>query len=186
MPVTLERNSKLTEQFRRLGVGLQKYLRIQARFATLTSVSADAAFRKQFNGFYRIGRKSPEWYDEFYGLFNRVRGTDAVFSDVLDELKLRTGTFEASFASKLVATCDPAKPVIDAWVLKNVSRRLPHAGHRQRSDAIKSVYEGLCDDFEQYLVSTAGRTLVQQFRRAHPNAQVTETKMLDLVLWQTR
>jgi hypothetical protein len=44
----------------------------------------------------------------------------------------------------------------------------------------------LLASFNEFLTTEAGRYLVGRFRAAYPEAQVTEMKMLDLVLWQTR
>ena len=40
--------------------------------------------------------------------------------------------------------------------------------------------------FSEYLVTDAGRYLVTRFNGYYPEATLTEVKMLDLVLWQTR
>jgi hypothetical protein len=65
------------------------------------------------------------WQEVFYGLMARAKHQDLPFHEVLHALHDATGRHEASFASKLVATFDPSKPVIDAVVLKNVGLRLP-------------------------------------------------------------
>lgn len=59
------------------------------------------------------------------GLMPRPKREALPFHDVLRALHHATGRWEASFASKLVATFDPSKPMIDAVVLTNVGLRLP-------------------------------------------------------------
>ena len=54
------------------------------------------------------------------------------FPEALRALRERTGRLEASFASKLVATLDPNKPVIDKFVLSNFNLRLPYHGAANR------------------------------------------------------
>ena len=43
------------------------------------------------------------------------------FDVVLDLLHQETNRYEASFASKLIATINPSMPVIDSIVLKNLA-----------------------------------------------------------------
>src|SRR5207245_3969888 len=50
------------------------------------------------------------------------------FPEALQEVNRRTGRVEASFASKLVATLDPSKPVIDKFVLAHFELSLPRCG----------------------------------------------------------
>lgn len=44
----------------------------------------------------------------------------------------------------------------------------------------------LVTGFDDFLTTDTGRYLVTRFRDEYPDANVTEVKMLDLVLWQTR
>ena len=93
--------------------------------------------------------------------------------------------YEASFASKLVATLDPSQPVIDAFVLQNLGLRLPAYGASNRAGRICEVHRTLVAAFSGFLANEAGNYLVTEFRRAYPGTGITEVKMLDLVLWQT-
>lgn len=54
--------------------------------------------------------------------------------------------------------------------------------------ALPQVEKGLtlCELFAAYLMTSNGRYLVQQFHGTYPEVAITEIKMLDLVLWQTR
>jgi hypothetical protein len=108
------------------------------------------------------------------------------FAEVLDSLHRTTGRFEASFASKLLATIDPNMPVIDSVVLRNLNLRLPASGSRQRIARIQEIHSRLVTCFKEFLTTEMGRYLVERFRDEYPAANITEIKMLDLVLWQTR
>src|SRR5262249_4248332 len=87
---------------------------------------------------------------------------------------------------KLVATIDPTKPVIDSIVFQNVGYRLPTGEVSQRIRRIVELYDSLADAFVDYLGSECGHYLVRQFKNHYPSASLSETKMLDLVLWQKR
>jgi hypothetical protein len=101
-------------------------------------------------------------------------------------LHAATGKLEASFASKLVATIDPDQPVIDSMVIDNVGLRLPPRTATDRLDGIIRLHATLARWYREQLGCAAGVEIVSQFRKAYPAAPVTDTKALDLVLWQIR
>ena len=116
----------------------------------------------------------------------RAKQDKLQFPDVLHALFSATQRYEASFASKLVATLDPSQPVIDSFVLENTGLRLPSFAAHNRSACICDVHAALLAQFSAYLAGEGGAYLTSEFRRIYPNAGITEIKMLDLVLWQTR
>jgi hypothetical protein len=164
-------------------VGLKKYMCLQARIADGRDFHTDPECRRRFNGFYRV-RRGAAWQDVFYGLMAPASGWP--FSQVLEELSSATGRLEVSFASKLVASLDPSSPVIDSIVLKQVGLKLPAPGTSNRGRRACEVYEGLCHHHAELLRSDMGRELVHLFRSRYPWADITELKMVDLVLWQNR
>jgi hypothetical protein len=85
-----------------------------------------------------------------------------------------------------LATIDPHMPVIDSIVLRNLDVRLPAYGSDRRRSRIVELHGRLLASLNGFLGTAAGRGLVKRFRAAYPDANVTEIKMLDLVLWQTR
>jgi len=163
--------------------GLRKYVSIQREFPQV-DVRHNVFFRKAFNGFYRV-RRSEEWQTAFFRLLEEGKTRRITFGEALDQLHGLSGCQEASFASKLVATLNPNLPVIDSVVLRNIGGRIPTAGSKERRLRTLGLYErmGLC--FEEFLRTATGRYLVAEFRNRYGD-QVTETKMVDLVLWQKR
>ncbi|MHA3795442.1 hypothetical protein ACX0MU_27540 [Rhizorhabdus wittichii] len=76
-------------------------------------VRTDAHFQRTFNGLYMVRRGAP-WRKAFYDLFETQKTAgEQSFQHVLTVLHDLTGRVEASFASKLLATIDPAMPVYD-------------------------------------------------------------------------
>ncbi len=168
-----------------VAIGLEKYLPLQAALAT-TEVAHDRDFQKRFNAFYRV-RRGAAWQNEFDALLQQEKSSPRPYGMVLRALYESTGRVEASFASKLAATVDPNKPVIDAVVLRNVSLRLPPPGAIEaRLARVEVVYARLGQMFAEFLASDGGQYLVARFAEAYPGRPVTPVKMLDLVLWQTR
>ena len=164
--------------------GLRQYEWLQSRVAGQDDFEHDPEFRRRFNRFYRV-RRDREWQDAFCGLMGRAKKERLEFRVVLDALHRATNRYEASFASKLVATLDPSKPVIDAFVLRNVGIRLPTYAAADRATRIGEIYSQLITAFSTFLSGERGAYLISAFRRTYPDARVTIVKMLDLVLWQT-
>jgi hypothetical protein len=96
------------------------------------------------------------------------------------------GRVEASFASKLVATLDPSKPVIDKFVLKNFALRLPRRGSPDRENKTVDLYHDLCGKYSDFIQSQTGVMIRELFDRRHPGSGISELKKIDLVLWQIR
>jgi hypothetical protein len=166
-------------------VGLEKYCRLQAALAT-TDVAHDRGFQTRFNAFYRV-RRGSAWRAAFFSLLQQEKSCPHSFAGVLRALHAATGRVEASFASKLAATVDPDKPVIDSFVLKNLGLRLPPTGAVEiRLVRIEELYDRLKQIYANFLDSDMGRYLVMRFGESYPERQVTPVKMLDLILWQTR
>lgn len=168
----------------RIAVGLTKYTWLQNE-VLVRDVSRDIEYRKRFGGFYRV-RRNAKWRDAFFGILERAKSAPVSFGDTLRALHAETGRVEASFASKLVATLDAAQPVIDSVVFRNLGLKLPTGTAAQRFSEIQDLHQGLSEIYSRYLASDDGRNLVQQFRASYPSADVSETKMLDLILWQSR
>jgi hypothetical protein len=97
-----------------------------------------------------------------------------------------TGRLEASFSSKLLATANPNRAVLDSFVLKNLGLKLPYASAKNRQIRIVNVFQELEEKLIAILGSEIGKYLVKSFIVMYPQAEITETKMLDLVLWQIR
>jgi len=164
--------------------GLKKYLSLQDSLKKV-DVSNNRDFQKRFNHFYRVRRNS-DWQYQFYNLLQSHKNNNISFSDAIKEIHKNTGRFEASFASKLVATIHPDKPVIDKFVLENADLKLPYSSAKDRESKISSVYSQLESKFKDFLNTENGKYLVKQFQTKFPDAKITEIKMADLVLWQTR
>ncbi len=168
----------------RIAPGLAKYRGIQARLHG-TDTRVDRDFQRAFNGFYRV-RRGSKWQAAFYDLLEQEKASPRGFAASLRDLHATTGRHEASFASKLAATVDPALPVLDAFVLKNVGLRLPSAGRRDRLAAIVDVHAQVGRWYADALASPYGQAAVQAFDAVYPDSGVTDLKKLDLVLWQMR
>jgi hypothetical protein len=168
----------------RVAVGLEKYCWLQEELLR-RDVSLDPEYRRRFIGFYRVRRRT-DWLRVFFDTLQARKTNGISFQEALEVLASETGRIEASFASKLVATIDPDQPVIDSIVLRNVGLRLPARTAKTRMADIVALHRQLGQWYKEQLSSEVGAAAVRAFRTAYPNAQITDTKLLDLVLWQIR
>jgi hypothetical protein len=165
-------------------VGLDQYLRIQRCFHEC-DVSSDREFQRHFDAFYRV-RRTVEWRTSFLRLLEQSKAAPMSFPDALGAIYVSTNRVEASFASKLVATLDPGKPVIDKFVLSNFGLRLPASSAADREARIIKIYDSLCSKYDALLRDSIGALIIEMFDQRYPNSTVSPLKKVDLVLWQIR
>ena len=150
------------------------------------NVALDLDFQRRFTGYYRV-RRNADWRRHFYALLEREKLGTPSLTSALRAIHGNTGRVEGSFASKLVATVTPSVPVLDSVVLRNLKLTLPMSGQPDvRMNGIVRVHEQVGQAFGAFLQSDKGRELIARFRATFRTTDITETKMLDLVLWQTR
>jgi hypothetical protein len=164
--------------------GLEKYRQIQGRLHSC-DVSADRDFQRRFDHFYRV-RKGEKWRACFFRLMQTAKHDGISFPYALDHLQRETGSIEASFTSKLVATIDPAKPVIDKFVLGHFELALPYPKAKERFNRVLIIYEALCDHYARLFASPTGSMILNCFDRHSGETDLTPVKKADLVLWQIR
>lgn len=170
----------------KISQGLAQYRWLQANLKTV-DVRVSLPFRTRFNHFYRV-RRNQKWQNSFYELLESLKnkGQTVEFSYVLISLFRAMERFEASFASKLLATINPKMPVIDSVVLRNLGLKLPYSYSVNRLERTVELHAKLRSLFFDFLQSEDGKYLTKRFRERYECGEVTEIKMLDLVLWQTR
>ena len=183
MSVELTRD-QIEHALPRIAPGLRRYLWLQERLRA-TDLRVDPEYRRHFNYFYRV-RRGTDWQDKFYYLLETSKRRAVTFAEILHVLHEATGRYEASFASKLVATINPNMPVIDSVVLRNLNLALPRYNAKDRFERLVRLHRILVSWFRAFLKTGTGRYLTKRFREEYPSVRISEIKMLDLALWQTR
>ncbi len=165
--------------------GIRKYLAIMDSITV--DISKDKAFQTKYNGFYRVRQRTPEWYENYFTLMQELKGNPHTFNDVLDELKNRTGRYEPSFSSKLVATINPNKPIWDIYILKNTSHKPPSYSNNKKFDLAKESYQSIERWYESFIPSENGKLCIDVFnKKVKEHGKITDLKKIDFILWQTR
>lgn len=162
--------------------GLSRYARIIHRLRSV-DVSANAEYQKDFSRYFRIRRNS-EWQRIFYTELERLKSVGAEFESVLNYLYEETGLVEASFASKLVATIDPIKPILDSKVLAYLGLRIGGPSPERRLSAAVQAYYCIVEWYEAYLVLPEAAENIKLFDSLLPGyTWVSDTKKIDFLLW---
>jgi hypothetical protein len=188
-PFAEEPMDRLTEEqvqiaLSRADPGLSKYLRLQSQVQSC-DVSTYEGFQRLFSGFYRVRRNS-RWKLEYFKLMEASKLSGIDFPKAVQEINGRCGRIEASFASKLVATLDPSKPVIDQFVLDYFGMQLPRWGSQGRESKTVNLHYELCAKYVALIESPTGKFVRKNFDLRYPDSPLTELKKIDLVLWQIR
>ncbi len=95
-----------------------------------------------------------------------------------------------SFASKIVATVNPNKPIIDRIVLRHFKISRPSYGDLKHK-ICKSIntYNEIKEEYLKFLKLKLGEELLDIFNnriKQQHNFNITNIKKLDFILWQTR
>lgn len=154
--------------------------------------SATPEFIKKFNAFYKVRQKSKDWYDYYYSLMEQQRQRQRTFEEVLREL-YKKGSLEVSFASKLISAVNPALPIWDQYVVRNLGYEKEWERYRYKSPEERimkavEVYEGICGWYADFLSSGTGKNCIAEFNKALPKYKdkLTNVKKIDFLLWSKR
>jgi len=166
-------------------IALEKYNYIMHNLRK-TDVSSDKEFQKKYNGFYRMRQRQAQFYQLYYDYLEQTKNTEISFEKTLKYFDEKLSRIEASFSSKLVATIDPTKPVLDEFVLKNLGLSKPKNYSKNKIEQTIELYNQIEQTYKEFLLTNQGKDLLIEFDRFFPDSDLTDTKKLDLLLWQSR
>ena len=186
---TQERMELVLDRLKRVESVLGKYDYVQ-RSLHACKVVTNTAYRSAFIGYYRMGFRSPRWYDMFFSILEREKRGDKVsFRTVLLEILRETGRLEASFSSKLVATISDNCPVWDRYVLDNLGLRAPFwsPDSERRLQRCVELYSNIQSWSSRVIQQDGFWEWRSRFDRLFPHFwHFSDIKKLDLLLWQSR
>lgn len=143
----------------------------------------DEEFQRSFNGYYKIRRDS-EWRKVFYQLFADIvtieDKNNIKFDDILRKLYRKLNKIEFSFASKMLATVNPNKPIWDSQVRDFL-------GIKTNINSVEiaiSVYNELEKAYGDYLKTQNARDNIKLFKNTIPEYDwISDTKIIDFMIW---
>jgi hypothetical protein len=153
----------------------------------------DDEFKKKFASFYKLhqGMRNINHKKSFFNLLKDcIKNNQDDYTTVLNKLSLKTRRNEMSFASKIVASVNANKPVIDKIVLGHFKINRPSYGDlKHKISKSINIYNEIEEDYHEFLKSKKGEELMNIFdkeiKQQH-NYKITNIKKLDFILWQTR
>lgn len=174
------------DRIEKIRSGIEKYQYLRYTLAE-TDVSTDREFQKAFNGFFRMGRRTEEYYRDYYCYLQQHKETGVTFAEALTYLYEKHGRLEMSFVSKMVAIADPACPIWDSVVTKgHFGIVAPYANEKNRLQKGIDKYAQYCQRYYTYMQTAEAKAKIAEFERLFPGADITDVKKLDFMLWQDR
>jgi hypothetical protein len=150
-------------------------------------VSTDPEYQKTYTKFYVLRLPNTEAYKGHFSVLEKFKHKQAIqFSAILDELKIATGRIEASFSSKILATINPNVAPLDKLVLGHLNLSLPKPYEANRLSKCASVHEQLVIKMGALVENGKFITIKKLFEKRYPMYNFSNTKILDLLLWQYR
>lgn len=106
---------------------------------------------------------------------------------MIGSLYVETGNVEASFSSKMIATIDPEKPILDQYVLQNLGLELKGKNPREKIGNAVEIYHRIEAWYAEYLKTDEALENIAEFDRWLPSyAWITDVKKIDYLLWSKR
>lgn len=155
------------------------------------NVASDPEYQRVFKGFYKMQRRSEDWYSYYFSLLAHKKTDTAItFKDIIEQIYSDKGRVEPSFSSKLVATIRPEMPVYDKHVRENLSLKVPRS-HKSAEDRLQgfiTMYATLEQEITTLVKNPVfTKTLRPAFdKKFSAYAHFTDVKKLDFLLWQHR
>jgi len=158
---------------------------------TTKDVGSDLGYQCIFNGFYKMQRRSEDWYRYYFKLLETKKNDpDVTFQTTIEQIYADKHRVEPSFSSKLVATIHPDRPVYDKHVRENLSLTVPaqHISADKRLKGCITMYAALEQKVALLIKDPLFTTRLKPAFDAkfHTYARFTDVKKLDFLLWQFR
>ncbi|MBE6948162.1 MAG: hypothetical protein E7454_07970 [Ruminococcaceae bacterium] len=166
--------------------GIEKYQHLRQQLF-ITDVSTNRDFQREFNGFFRMGRRTQAYYNDYYNYLQQHKETGVSFAEALAYLYRKHNRLEMSFVSKMVALVDPTFPIWDSVVTKgHFGISAPYTNTKNRLEKGIEKYMQYCKCYDRYMQSDEAKAKIAEFNKLFPLTEITEVKKLDFMLWQER
>ena len=174
------------ERIEKIKSGIEKYCYLRQQLYAV-NVAEDADFQRVFNNFFRMARRSKQHYIDFYQYLEAHKRTGISYADALAFFYEKHGKLEMSFISKMVAIADPAFPIWDSVVAGgHFGMKAPYAYAQNRYEKAVEKYAEYCRVYATYMRTDEANEKIKIFDRYFPNADISDVKKLDFILWQDR
>ena len=163
---------------------INKYIKV-INHLHLCDVTKSKDYQKMYNGFYRMRHRKQEHYEIYFNYLEaNKKYKDINFVDVFTYIHKKTGRYEPSFSSNLLATINHDMPVWDPVVLKNLSIKPPGRYKKDRLTATIQTYVKLLEWYGNYFRTQNAIEVLTIFNLVYPHyaETITAIKKVDLAL----
>jgi hypothetical protein len=182
--------------------GVDNYIEIMKLFNNPNiNVSEDNDFQRRFKGFYRIIKRTEEFYNAYFSFMESGKLSKPTFTDTLDYLykigiprknknkeEIIIHLLEFSFSSKLLATHNPNLPIWDSnvFICFNLNNPGNWLSKERRIVKANEIYIDLINWYEDFLRSEEGQKWIKLFDKEYSElkSNITPIKKIDFILWQ--
>ena len=201
LPLTKEDKTKIDKciqnSLQKIKDGIKEYCQIMGNIDP-----DDKSFRKRFNHFFRMMKRSQDMYNAFYEAFKDFKSSDKTLSyiEILKRLKEKppkgTGQIEQSFASKMLHTINPAMPIWDRIVVKKQLKiKVPSYTKppEKRLSDIGEKYKHICNGYKLFIENAEkAEFFIEKFDQIYDSLsednsfskiEITSIKKIDFILW---
>jgi len=178
---------------RRLDIDV--YLSLIRRF-NQGNVRNDAVFHLDYRRYWRLNaaRLSESFCSTYFDLMERLRGNQNMETEAVARHLYQIPTHESgrqslqfSFASKLIHTLDPHRPIYDSFVADFFFFRPPDPNKELdfRLRSLSSFYSFLCHEYERVLEQRLLEPSLLRFREIQGvDNTYTDQKIIDTLIWR--
>jgi hypothetical protein len=176
-------------------LAIEVYLNLMRRFNQV-NVRTDVVFQLDFRSYWRLNaaRLSDEFCSAYFDLMESLKTNQNVeIEDVVRRLyqvpthENGRQSIQFSFASKLIHTLDPHRPIYDSFVADFFFFRPPDSNKEIdfRLSSFLTFYRFLCHEYERVLEQGLLQPSILRFREI-PGVDNTYTdqKIIDTLIWQ--
>lgn len=172
------------------------YLFITERYAAAKDVSGDHVFQFVFRSYYRLDNAGlgDAFKVAYFGLLQHHRvGPRPELHQLCKSLaqhdtKRQKQSLQFSFATKLLATINPAQPIYDSYVASMFGFNPPYhvKDFSKRLDKFLGFYQVLSEACRWLTVQTKFASVNAAFAENNDQwAKVPQMKQVDFILWAT-
>lgn len=142
-------------------------------------------FRTTYNRFYNVRHKNWKvWRENYYQVFEKMKHEEnnATFERILNEISIET--VHASFASKMLATLKPNKPILDSRVLNNLEITIKGNTKQEKIKSSIEAYKKIEAFYNTYLPTEDAKKNIALFNQIFPDyLLINDTKKIDFIIW---
>lgn len=180
---------------KRIESDLQVYCEIQRAYGRS---EFDDNFKEKYEKFYQLkfllmhlrkGVSSAQAKRKYFEILESQKQAPLTFEVVLktifDEI---TECWYGSFASKLIATADDTKAVLDRNVLEELHVSHPSSSKKElRYDRWCKAYKKVNSLYDACLSSSEGKEFIKEFDKKLPGLKnLSSVKKIDVLLWENK